>query len=379
MPEYVLIESGDANEAENVDAMFGHPALVDYVHPDEQFTITLTDFQNGTITVSSGKAYIGVEQLLVSTGEQRNQAMVAIERNEQTVNLQTTNGINHLFLDANIGTKDSPLWKVFTTDDPPSPESIKVATIEADSTDSSISVELHNQGPDIVSELLDVQTVELDSPLVPSNYVTSEFNLTYDSTVPEVSITKGTAIFRQLFPVTIGPVTRSLTDNAVNHIFAASNLDKDVEPEIVVNTTGSVPSNSVKIAEIDTSSDTVLEGWNVATSSGVLEFPTKSVTSSQLSSRSELIIARNRENDETVFDGSVSTDVLNSANLANANSGNLIQVGDSPPQLEVAQTRIPDIDAIIVDTVEDLPERPDSGPATAFVNEINSYVQLYKS
>ena len=52
MPDYVLIESGDANEAENVDAMFGHPALVDYVHPDEQFEITGSDYNGGTITNS---------------------------------------------------------------------------------------------------------------------------------------------------------------------------------------------------------------------------------------------------------------------------------------------------------------------------------------
>jgi|APHM01.1.fsa_nt_gi hypothetical protein len=36
--QYTLIESGDDDDAENVVSMFGHPALVDYVHPDEQFT-----------------------------------------------------------------------------------------------------------------------------------------------------------------------------------------------------------------------------------------------------------------------------------------------------------------------------------------------------
>ena len=306
--------------------------------------------------------------------------MVAVERSQETVNLQTTDGTNYLYLDANLGTKDTPQWKVFTTDEPSSQESLKVATIEADSTNSSISVDsYHNRAPDIVSDLLDVETIELDNPLVPSNYVTSEFELTYDNSVPEVSIGRGTVVFRQLFPVSIGPVTKDLTNNSSNHIFAVSNLDNEAEPEIVINTTGDSPPKSVKIAEINTSTDTVLDGWNVATSSGVLEFPTRGITSSQLSSRSELLMARDRETGETMFDGSVSIDGLNSADLANASTGNLIQVGDNPPELELVQTTVPEIDAIIVDTVEDLPERPDSGPATAFVNEINEYVHLYKA
>lgn len=52
----------------------------------------------------------------------------------------------------------------------------------------------------------------------------------------------------------------SLTDSAVNYVYLDVNLSSDDDITVTTNTTGSAPSEpSLKIAEIDTSSDTVTE------------------------------------------------------------------------------------------------------------------------
>lgn len=66
----------------------------------------------------------------------------------------------------------------------------------------------------------------------------------------------------------------SLTDSAVNHVYAATDPDTNDAPYIAVNTTASSPANpSVKIGEIDTSTNTTSEQWNLLTSSGQLSYP----------------------------------------------------------------------------------------------------------
>lgn len=54
----------------------------------------------------------------------------------------------------------------------------------------------------------------------------------------------------------------ALTDNDVNHVYVQVDLSTDDTIDVVVNTTGSKPTEpSLKIAEIDTSNDTVTP-WN---------------------------------------------------------------------------------------------------------------------
>jgi len=158
MVDSVLIESGDADDAENVDAMFGHPALADYVHPDEQFTIT-PDLANDALDISAGKAYIGVTSLQTSGGDERRRLMVAVEKDpEADVAIANVDARNYLFLDAQLGVGDSPQWVVNDTGAAPSDESLLVATVDAEDSDGDESaeilqrVEYYNRGPELVAE-----------------------------------------------------------------------------------------------------------------------------------------------------------------------------------------------------------------------------------
>jgi hypothetical protein len=158
----VLIESGDPDDAENVGAVLGHPALSDYVHPEEQFTVTSTDPVNDEFSLSNGKAFIGYNGGLdTSDGFERRQLMFAVEKTAETgISLDTVSGDNYVYLDAQIGTPDSPQWVVQSSQTPPSEESLLIATIRADDPDTDSTSErlfvqeYHNRAPDTVASSL---------------------------------------------------------------------------------------------------------------------------------------------------------------------------------------------------------------------------------
>lgn len=65
-----------------------------------------------------------------------------------------------------------------------------------------------------------------------------------------------------------------LTDGTVNHLYLDANVSTDDSPVVVTQTSATKPSNaSLKIGEIDTSSDTASEQWNLITADGTLTFP----------------------------------------------------------------------------------------------------------
>jgi len=75
---------------------------------------------------------------------------------------------------------------------------------------------------------------------------------------------------------------QTLTDNTVNHIFAATDLSTNDAPYIEINTTDSSPSDpSVKIGEINTTDNTTSERWNLLSGDGTITFPTELAIDSQ--------------------------------------------------------------------------------------------------
>ncbi len=163
MPDYVLIESGDADDAENVGTVLGHPALSDYVHPNEQFTVTNIDDTNDTFDMSGGKAYIGYDGGLdTASNDTRNQLMFTVEIPGKTdIPLTNVDATNYVWLDAQVGTNDSAQWIVTDTDSQPTEASLLIVTIvseDPNSDGSSESVYLgdyHNRGPDLIAEVLE--------------------------------------------------------------------------------------------------------------------------------------------------------------------------------------------------------------------------------
>jgi hypothetical protein len=182
---HTLIEPGDPDDAENVDSMFGHPALVDYVHPDEQFVITNLDKNNEEFTISSGKAYISLTQQFTSDGGERNRLMVACEVPEQTVGLDDTGQNNYIWLQAQIGQTDSPQWVVTTSQSAPSDDSLLIAELNVENTDADSAPETlevrkyyNRDGPNLIANSIDTANrddtgtnpdqsgIAVDSPLI---------------------------------------------------------------------------------------------------------------------------------------------------------------------------------------------------------------------
>jgi hypothetical protein len=119
------------------------------------------------------------------------------------------------------------------------------------------------------------------------------FEFTADFSVPEVTVAEGKALINRPQTTTTHPQitpadnptdvaivceldqkTASLTNSDINHVFVQANVNADDAPQIVANTTGDKPAPaSVKIGEINTSVDTVSEGWNRIVGAGGLSFP----------------------------------------------------------------------------------------------------------
>jgi hypothetical protein len=130
--------------------------------------------------------------------------------------------------------------------------------------------------------------------------VVTGLSLSADFAVPEVTIQSGTAVIAAGSETTAHPnidpavtvqqtakvvdlddTTRSLADNAVNNIFIDANLSVNDDPSITTNTSATRPSSGVKIGEVDTSANTVSEGWNRITDSGTLTFPDEQAADDQ--------------------------------------------------------------------------------------------------
>ncbi len=173
--EHVLIESGDRDDAENLSSLVGHPNLQDSVHPNHQFTHEGVSIgQDATVTVSGGKAFIGYHgaangntPLQTSTGEDRREGLFVVEKaSNEAVNLAQVDGENYLWLDAQIGTGDSPQWVMTNSNTQPAEGSLLVAKYlatdeDGDSVTEDIQhIEYYNRGADVVADSISGGTDE---------------------------------------------------------------------------------------------------------------------------------------------------------------------------------------------------------------------------
>lgn len=113
-----------------------------------------------------------------------------------------------------------------------------------------------------------------------ADYKEAGLGITYNSGVPDFDLAAGKCYIKEsaattkntgesrdqgvVFEVEVTSRTGiALADNAVNHVYVDIDLTAGDSVSVVTNTTGSAPSSSsLKIAEIDTSNDTVDETFN---------------------------------------------------------------------------------------------------------------------
>jgi len=104
--------------------------------------------------------------------------------------------------------------------------------------------------------------------------------------------------------------TVSLTDGTVNELFLDPQVNTDDSPQVEVITTGTTPSNAVKIGEVDTSADTVSGRFNKIEPDGTLSFPDADAASAALSSLPDGVGVIDRTNGVLIYDDTVSAATL---------------------------------------------------------------------
>jgi hypothetical protein len=92
------------------------------------------DFSVPETTVNAGKAVIDRGDMTtshpdISPAETVRDAAAVVEIDAQTIGL-TSNAINHIYLDANVGVDDSAVAVANTTNSAPSPESFKIGELD---------------------------------------------------------------------------------------------------------------------------------------------------------------------------------------------------------------------------------------------------------
>lgn len=157
---------------------------------------------------------------------------------------------------------------------------------------------------------------------VSHSLVVSGFTFTADFATPAVDIGPGKAVVIRGDISTVDPridppetrrdavalvetdtQTVNLTDGTTNHVFLDANVDgADDTPIVTANTTAAKPTTaSLKLGEVDTSADTVSEGWYRIAGDGTLTFPDESAADAASSELREGTIVYERSTDTHFF------------------------------------------------------------------------------
>jgi hypothetical protein len=142
-----------------------------------------------------------------------------------------------------------------------------------------------------------------------------------DFSVPEVTVASGKAVIDRgdmetahpnispqetvsdaFAAVEIDPQTLNLDSAALNHIFLDANVANDDSGSVIANTTGNRPTTaSLKIGEVDTSSNSTSEGWNRIADDATLTFPDQDAADKQSAFLQEGTIVYERDTNTHFF------------------------------------------------------------------------------
>jgi len=134
MAEYTLIQSGDADAAENVGALAG---TIPVHHIVDGLALSGYDPAAPSIDVDAGKTAHVLETATAEwteddgtqRSEQRDHVQLVSHLDGQTLDLDD-GAVNHLFLDANVANDDSGTVVANTTGDAPSAASFKIGEVD---------------------------------------------------------------------------------------------------------------------------------------------------------------------------------------------------------------------------------------------------------
>lgn len=132
MVDNVFYQHGDEPDAANFAQAYGLATLANYIVDGFEFTI---DLSIPSLDVNSGQAVIQRGSMMTASPnidppETRKRVAHPISVDARTgISLQD-NDLNHVYLDANIGSSDSPKIETNTTGIEPTSESIKIGEVD---------------------------------------------------------------------------------------------------------------------------------------------------------------------------------------------------------------------------------------------------------
>lgn len=123
-----------------------------------------------------------------------------------------------------------------------------------------------------------------------------------DMTTAHPNIDPAETVSDAVAVVEIESQTVALASGSLNHIFLDADIANDDSGTVVSNTTGAKPTTaSLKIGEVDTSADTVSEGWNRIADDGTLSYPDLEAANEESGRLQEGTIVYERANDTHFF------------------------------------------------------------------------------
>lgn len=145
MTDNVFFQHGDEPDAANFAHAFGLSVRTSYIISGFGFTVDLT---TPSLDVAAGVAAIWRGDMDTSSPdidptETRSETAHPVEKDAVAGIALTDNDVNHVYLDTNVGTSDSPTIAVNTTGSEPSAESVKIG--EVDTNESTASAAISDQ------------------------------------------------------------------------------------------------------------------------------------------------------------------------------------------------------------------------------------------
>jgi len=135
-----------------------------------------------------------------------------------------------------------------------------------------------------------------------------------DSQTAEATLDDGTTVSEQRDQVQlishVDPQTVGLTDNTINELYLTPQPAVDDSPNVVATTTGDPTADAVKIGEVDTTTDTVSEQWNLIRADGTLSYPDSDAANTALQSLPTGVAVIDRKNGVRLSNGAISADTL---------------------------------------------------------------------
>jgi hypothetical protein len=151
MADYTLIQSGDPDAAENVGVLVGSPQLGSRLIEGMVFTV---DYGVPDFDLAAGKTAHVLDTATAEwtddqgnqQSETRHEVLLICHLDARTGIALTDGDVNHIFIEPNWNTDDSPSVVTNTTGSKPTPESVKIG--EIDTSNNVKSEQWHLVGAD---------------------------------------------------------------------------------------------------------------------------------------------------------------------------------------------------------------------------------------